>query len=71
MVRFGSYSIVATFAGTPSLVRLKSIWRYLRLAPPPRWRAVMRPLALRPPVLFLPLVSFLFGFEVVTSERSW
>ena len=27
VVRFGSYSIVATFAGTPSAVRLKSIWR--------------------------------------------
>ncbi len=25
--RFGSYSIAATFAGTPSFVRLKSIWR--------------------------------------------
>src|SRR5215207_4972631 len=31
--RFGSYSMAATFAGTPSFVRLKSIFRYLRLAP--------------------------------------
>src|SRR5215217_5024846 len=31
--RFGSYSIAATFAGTPSLRRLKSILRYVRVAP--------------------------------------
>ena len=35
-LRLGSYSIAATLAGTPSLRRLKSIFRYLRLAPPPR-----------------------------------
>src|SRR4051794_12569453 len=33
--RLGSYSIAATFAGTPSLRRLKSMRRYRRLAPPP------------------------------------
>ena len=41
--RFGSYSMAATLAGTPSLVRLKSMMRYWRLWPPPRWRAVLRP----------------------------
>src|SRR3972149_3913 len=35
-VRFGSYSTCATLAGTPSLFRLKSTWRYRRLLPPPR-----------------------------------
>src|SRR5919109_14361 len=48
--RFGSYSIAATLAGTPSFVRLKSILRYRRLCPPPWWRVVMRPLLLRPPL---------------------
>src|SRR2546423_3090899 len=46
--RLGSYSMVATRAGTPSLSRLKSMRRYRRLCPPPRWRVVMRPWLLRP-----------------------
>src|SRR5215472_18034836 len=46
--RLGSYSIAATLAGTPSLLRLKSIRRYARLAPPPRWRVVIFPWLLRP-----------------------
>src|SRR6266516_2584076 len=49
--RFGSYSIAATFAGTPGLLRLKSILRYARLWPPPRCRTVSRPWLLRPPLL--------------------
>ena len=49
MVRFGSYSMVLTVAGTPSLRRLKSMRRYMRREPPPRWYAVMRPLLFRPP----------------------
>ena len=60
-LRFGSYSIAATLAGTPSLRRLKSILRYLRLAPPPRWREVTRPWALRPPDLRSPSVSDFSG----------
>src|SRR4030065_965553 len=50
-VRFGSYSTCATLAGTPSLFRLKSTWRYRRLLPPPWCRLVIRPLLLRPAFL--------------------
>jgi hypothetical protein len=49
--RFGSYSIAATFAGTPSFVRLKSTVRKRRLCPPPLCRVVMRPRLFRPPFL--------------------
>src|SRR3712207_7869809 len=69
-LRFGSYSIAATRAGMPSLRRLKSILRYSRLAPPPRWRAVLRPLELRPPLFFRPTVSDFSGSVFVTSEKS-
>src|SRR5947209_13917313 len=60
----------ATLAGTPSLRRLKSILRYRRLAPPPRWRAVLRPLELRPPVFFRPSVSDFSGSVRVISAKS-
>src|SRR5918997_1975055 len=66
--RFGSYSIAATFAGTPSLRRLKSTLRYLRLAPPPRWREVTRPCVLRPPDLVRPSVSDFSGSLFVTAS---
>src|SRR5215212_11584907 len=66
--RFGSYSIAATFAGIPSFIRLKSILRYLRLAPPPRWREVTRPWALRPPDFFSPSVSDFSGSSFVTAS---
>src|SRR3954454_14645770 len=69
-VRFGSYSIAATRAGTPSFWRLKSILRYRRLAPPPRWREVMRPCVLRPPDFLSPSVSAFSGSFLVTSARS-
>ena len=69
-VRLGSYSIAATFAGTPSLRRLKSILRYRRLAPPPRWREVLRPWALRPPVFFRPSTSDFSGSVFVISAKS-
>src|SRR5580704_5589942 len=68
--RLGSYSMCATLAGIPSLRRLKSILRYRRLAPPPRWRAVLRPLALRPPDFLRPSVSDFSGVERVTSAKS-
>src|ERR687888_33061 len=47
--RFGSYSIVDTFAGMSRLSRLKSITRYIRLWPPPRHHEVSSPRLLRPP----------------------
>src|SRR5919106_3329571 len=69
--RFGSYSMAATRAGTPSLrLRLKSIFRYRRLAPPPRWRDVLRPLVLRPPDFLSPSVSVFSGVDFVISEKS-
>src|SRR5919204_2967400 len=40
--------MAATRAGMPYLSRRKSTSRSIRLAPPPRWRTVMRPYALRP-----------------------
>src|SRR5437588_1176690 len=46
--RLGSYSMWATLAGMPSLLRRKSIRRNRRLLPPPWWRTVTRPLLLRP-----------------------
>src|SRR5918992_4059155 len=67
-LRLGSYSIAATLAGTPSLRRLKSILRYLRLAPPPRWREVTRPFELRPPDLRRPSVSDFSGSSLVTAS---
>src|SRR5918911_5717282 len=69
-VRLGSYSIAATFAGMPSRRRLKSTLRYRRLAPPPRWRDVLRPLALRPPDFFKPSVSDFSGVDFVISAKS-
>src|SRR3954449_9861340 len=69
-VRFGSYSIAATRAGTPSFWRLKSTRRYRRLAPPPRWREVMRPRVLRPPDFLRPSVRLRSGAFLVSSERS-
>src|SRR6185312_13908324 len=68
--RFGSYSIAATLAGIPSLRRLKSILRYRRLAPPPRWREVLRPCALRPPLFLSPSTSDFSGSVLVSSAKS-
>src|SRR3954452_3113926 len=69
-VRFGSYSIAATLAGIPSLRRLKSTLRYRRLTPPPRWREVLRPLALRPPDFLRPSTSVRSGVVFVISAKS-
>ena len=68
--RLGSYSIAATFAGTESLRRLKSMRRYARLAPPPRWRAVLRPWAFRPPLFVSPSVRLFSGPERDSSAKS-
>ena len=67
--RFGSYSIAATFAGTPSFVRLKSIVRKRRLCPPPWWRVVMRPRLFRPPFFVIGSSSDFSGSDFVISSK--
>src|SRR6478672_2176807 len=69
-LRLGSYSTAATLAGTPSFTRLKSMMRYWRLWPPPRWRDVMRPWALRPAFCGFGATSVRSGVVLVTSEKS-
>src|SRR5271166_1382403 len=69
-LRFGSYSMAATLAGTPSLSRLKSMTRYCCLCPPPRWREVLRPCALRPPVEGLEASKDFSGRLRVISLKS-
>src|SRR5205085_7724392 len=68
--RLGSYSMVATRAGTPSLSRLKSMRRYRRLWPPPRWRVVMCPWLLRPAFDLRGRRSDLCGSDVVMSSNA-
>src|ERR1700752_2451342 len=51
-LRFGSYSMAATLAGTPSLSRRKSTTRYCFLWPPPRCQTTTSPRLLRPPERF-------------------
>src|SRR3954463_5271010 len=70
-VRFGSYSMCATLAGTPSLsTRLKSISRYCRLCPPPWCRVVIRPWTLRPPFLGSGTSRDFSGVDRVISAKS-
>ena len=70
-VRFGSYSMWATLASTPSLSwRRKSITRYARLWPPPLCRVVIRPCALRPPLPCSGRTSDFSGSERVISAKS-
>src|SRR5919112_57951 len=68
-VRLGSYSISATFPGIPNLFRLKSIFRYWRLWPPPLWREVRWPWLLRPPLPRFGSSSDFSGVERVTSSN--
>src|SRR5690554_1817164 len=68
--RFGSYSIAATVAGTPSLWRRKSMTRYLRLCPPPRCRLVIRPWTLRPAFLGRGASSDFSGDDRVMVAKS-
>src|SRR3990172_11491193 len=68
-VRFGSYSMAATFPGTPSLSRLKSMMRRRRLEPPPRWRTVTRPCGLRPAFCLFGASSRRSGFFFVISSN--
>src|SRR5918993_4294810 len=67
--RFGSYSIVATFAGMSFLSRLKSITRYRRRWPPPRHHDVSSPWLLRPPERCSFSVSGAYGSFVVISSK--
>src|SRR5690242_7930560 len=69
-VRLGSYSIAVTLAGTPNLLRRKSILRYCRLWPPPWCRVVTWPLLLRPPVRRSGSSSDRSGVVFVTSAKS-
>src|SRR2546427_11248077 len=69
-VRFGSYSIAATLAGTPNFSRRQSMRRYCRLWPPPRYRAVMWPLLLRPPVPRFGSSRDFSGLVFVISPKS-
>src|SRR3954471_3967557 len=70
-VRFGSYSMCATLAGTPSLsARRKSIRRKARLWPPPWCRAVPFPWTWRPPRPCSGRTSDFSGWSRVTSAKS-
>src|SRR2546421_683182 len=69
-VRFGSNSIAATLAGTANFSRRKSMRRYCRLWPPPRYRAVMWPSLLRPPVRRRGSTSDFSGVVFVISPKS-
>src|SRR3989454_5795526 len=69
-VRFGSYSIAVTLAGTPSFSGRKSRRRYWGVWPPPRQRVVMCPLLLRPPVFVSGSTSERSGSVFVTSAKS-
>src|ERR671919_1219796 len=68
-VRLGSYSISATRPGIPNLFRLKSIFRYWRLCPPPRCREVMCPRLFRPPDFFIGSSSDFSGVSRVISSN--
>ena len=64
------YSIPFTFAGMPSLFRLKSITRYNLRCPPPRRFAVIRPLLFRPPFREMETNRLFSGVVLVTSWKS-
>ena len=68
-LRFGSYSISLTLPGIPNLFRLKSIFRYWRLCPPPRCREVKWPWLLRPPDFFIGSSSDFSGVMRVISSN--
>src|SRR5205807_8810350 len=68
--RFGSYSMVATFAGISRLSRLKSMMRYIRLWPPPRHHDVSVPALLRPPERWSGSTSGLYGSCAVISSNT-
>src|SRR5665647_1989612 len=65
----GSYSIVFTVAGIPSLDLLKSIILYLGLVPPPRCLTVIFPLEFLPECFFNVNVSDFSGVSHVISSN--
>src|SRR5262245_18056993 len=67
--RFGSYSIVDTFAGMSFLSRSKSMIRESRLWPPRRHQDFNCPRLLRPPDLCRFAVSGAYGSLVVISSK--
>src|SRR5258708_34378056 len=78
-LRLGSYSIAATFAGTPTLSRRKSTLRYCFLCPPPRCQITISPWLLRPPERFFGsssafsgscLVMWLFSTTVMNRRDA-
>src|SRR5882672_7672310 len=69
-LRFGSYSIAATFAGTPALSRRKSTLRYCFLWPPPRCHTDISPWLLRPPERFFGSKRDFSGVCLVISLLS-
>src|SRR6266576_956804 len=64
-LRFGSYSMDSTLAGTPALSRRKSILRYCFLWPPPRCQIEISPWLLRPPERFFGSRRFFSGVCLV------
>src|SRR5215475_11603700 len=69
-LRFGSYSIAATLAVTPSLSRRKSTTRYCFLWPPPRCHTTTSPWLLRPPDRFFGSSRLFSGVSFVISLLS-
>src|SRR5256885_15178889 len=61
--------MAATLAGTFTLLRLKWIMRWARLAPPPRWRVVILPWLLRPACFCNLTVIDFSGFVFVISSN--
>src|SRR5271155_4726430 len=64
-LRFGSYSIERTLAGTPSFSRRKSTTRYCFLWPPPRCQITISPWLLRPPERFFGSSKLFSGVSLV------
>ena len=70
-ILFGSYSMLFTVAGMPSLaLRLKSMILYLLLLPPPRCLQVILPWLLRPEFFFRATVRDFSGVLFVISWKS-
>src|ERR1700743_563627 len=64
-LRFGASPIAAPFAGTPTLSRRKSTWRYCFLWPPPRCHTTISPWLLRPPERFFGSTNDFAGVSLV------